>query len=775
MKNIIRRNVPSMFHRRLLLLTAGIVVVFSALTAQMANLTLAQGEKRRAQAESAMVESVLVPTVRGRILDRKGRVLAVDKPSYDVTVEYSVLSGKWSYHRASRDAFLANRARWGELNFDERDALIAECQQPYDAQVESLWHTLCAVGQITRDELEQRKATISSRVQQVAYNVWQRSRERRESSGDPDEEELTGPMREIREQRSAHTLLTGLPTVELLKLQRLIADAKSLTDERGADGKAVLTGIEVWRLVGVENSKEREYPSESIEVNVDRSSFPSPIASQHVEKLVVEGVGTHILGSLRNIWREDVDRRPFTRGNGQNEHDDLGGYLPGDKTGAWGVEKAKEDRLRGKRGRLIEQLDTHLQTSQPPELGHDVTLSIDIQLQARIQAIMNPAMGLMKVQSWNSKDPTVDSLRPQLNEPLNGAAVVLDINTGQVLAAVSMPTFRLEELRDNPETIINDRENQPFLNRVIGQPLQPGSTVKPLVLAAAVTDRKLRADETIECKGHLDENAPDRYRCWIFKQSSGARIHGPLSGSEAIARSCNIFFFTLGRRLGPVGIVQWFDRYGIGRLSNCGLGEEVPGDLPDLARARTPNAPGFTPADAVFLGIGQGPIQWTPLQAANCFATIARGGYFVSPTFYDDPDDSTRTRVDLGLDPRGVDLALRGLSDAVNQSYGTGHHFHNEAREKIFNMPGVQLYGKSGTADAVPLRIDSDGDGKITSRDRIIKEGDHAWMMLLVHRNGRPRPDYAIAVVVEYGGSGGVVAGPVANQVLHALRAEGYL
>ena len=138
--------------------------------------------------------------------------------------------------------------------------------------------------------------------------------------------------------------------------------------------------------------------------------------------------------------------------------------------------------------------------------------------------------------------------------------------------------------------------------------------------------------------------------------------------------------------------------------------------------------------------------------------------------------DQPQASADLGMDPRGVELAMRGLEDAVNQRYGSAHSLSMLDREPIFNIPGVRLYGKSGTAQAVSQWVDEDNDGRFTRGvDRLVRRGDHAWVICLVQRPGSPRPDYVVAVVVEYGGSGGAVAGPVVNQILHAMRAEGYL
>ncbi|MCX5661240.1 MAG: hypothetical protein NTW19_16260, partial [Planctomycetota bacterium] len=131
----LRDIVPSMFQRRLLLLLAVVLGIAVILGLKMASLTIVQGADRRQQAEMALTEGYLIPTVRGQILDRKNRILAQDRPTYDVAVKYRVISGQWPYERARREAFRANRDRWPELDYTEREELIEKHQARFDAQV----------------------------------------------------------------------------------------------------------------------------------------------------------------------------------------------------------------------------------------------------------------------------------------------------------------------------------------------------------------------------------------------------------------------------------------------------------------------------------------------------------------------------------------------------------------------------------------------------------------------------------------------------------------
>ena len=799
---MLQRLIPSMFHRRLLLLACAGCVVFAAIALQLTRLTVVQGHTWRERAEQVLTSQRLVPTVRGSIYDRANRLLAVDRPSYDVAVMYDVISGDWAYRQSRLDARAANRHTWNEMSNEERDRLASAFQPTYDAMVESLWSTLCTAGNIDRAELEARKGEVLRRVEQIASDVWARQAERREQEIEESGDAPPLTRRPISEHHAAHALLTGVEEETLLQIRRLITEAQTQTALRKKNPKAVPieSDLRVWESVSVPASRQRIYPLETLTLEIDLATFPGTLAKQEKAEVTVEGVGWTIIGDLRPIWREDAERRPYARTleNGEKIID-LGGYLPGDRTGRWGVEAAMENHLRGQRGRIVEYVDGSKDEQRTePVTGSNVKLGLDVRLQARVQALLDPRMGLTRVQKWHAKeysaqgdgvlegeDPTLDPLRPKLGDSLNAAAVVIDVTSGDVLAAVSMPTVGMRQMRENPDAVWKDTINRPFVNRALAQSYQPGSTIKPLVLMAAITGGELSPNGTIACTGHLHPDHPDRYRCWIYKHYNGLThdqvIGGAPDGAASISRSCNIFFYTLGQRLGAPKMVQWYDRFGLGQTTDCGLPEEVRGRLPDLARAGEPGAVGFAAQDAVMMGIGQGRVEWTVLQAANAYATIARGGYVLNPTLIREVEGQgprARRSEDLRIHPQAIEVAMQGLYEAVNKQHGTAHHFSLlENKPAIFNFPGAKIFGKSGTATAPPLRepIDEDGDGRPDRYGPPLRGGDHAWFVGFVQRPGSARPDYAIAVLVEYGGSGGAVAGPIANQILYALRAEGYL
>ncbi|MBL0926457.1 MAG: hypothetical protein IBJ11_02240 [Phycisphaerales bacterium] len=755
--------IRSMFIRRLWLLFGLLCVGFLALGLRAFYVAAAHGGEFRQIAESRLVRERWTPTVRGRILDRKGRVLAADQPGFDVLVDYRMITGEWAYSQAAAQARKENRDRWGKLGRDAREELIAAVLPDWEQRAQSMWELMASALGVPRAMIEQRKSEIKAAVQQTAATVYEQMliRRREELNRDREAEaevSLGDVAQPLSVQREPHAIARGVGEDVAFRVRRL-AEA--------------FPGIEL------EAAGARIYPLESVTVEVDRRHFPKPEREGRpdTQTVVARGVGTHVLGWIRPVQAEDLAARGQARLNVPTLDASTGRRDPrhlreGDLVGAAGLEAALETRLRGARGALVEHLDTGRRETIEPVPGADVPLTIDAMLQARIQAVMDPGVGLARVQPWHSglqRSPLPDGT------PLNGAAVVLDIPTGEILAMVTTPTFTREELRRDPDRIWKDAVNAPWVNRAIGKPYPPGSIVKPLVLCAAVTAGLHRLDQGIVCTGHLLPDKPGQFRCWIYKQTNGASTHNdqfghPLTPAEAMGVSCNIYFFTLGNRLGPGRITDWYTRFGVGRGFELGAGLEYPGHAGAGPSAGTGRAPRLFGGEGILMGIGQGPIDWTPLHAADAYATIARGGQRIVPRIVRDRLPKVE---ELHLDPAAVDAAMAGLATAVNESWGTGHglKYADGEREAFFNVPGVTVWGKTGTAAAGERLVDIDGP-EGTQVEKIAV--DHSWFVVMAGPEGG-WPRYAVAVVMENGGSGGRVSGPIADQILHALRAEGYL
>lgn len=758
-----------MFHRRLLLLGVLIGVCVTPPVLRVAQLTLVKGETLRAEAESRLVSRKWIPTTRGRILDRHGRVLAASRPAFELQVDYPVITGQWAFAQAAKRARREHK-EWAELGAAQRLVLVNGYLPLYQQQLNEAWDELARITGIPREEIEDRRGEIVREVSRTAASITEANRvERQEQLSRGEElavEVATADVaRAIAEQTQPHVILKDLDEMAALRMA---------TDDGRTDIVA-RRALPTSRLV---DTSARDYPLDELDVSIDRSAFPGPLRSDKPLSVHVEGVAAHVVGTVRDrVYAEELEARPLRKRLADGTVAvDPGGYTPLDTIGAGGIEASSESVLRGTRGSEVVQLDTGDTQATSPVPGRDVRLTIDAALQARIQAIMSPEAGLAVVQPWQKNKAVA------VGTPLAGACVVIEVDSGDILAMVSTPSWSRRAFAENPVPIINDVERQPMLNRAVNRAYPPGSIVKPLVLSAAATAGVFNPESRIECTGHFLPDNPNVFRCWIYK-SFDKRTHGVLEASEAIKVSCNIFFFTLGQRLGPERIVEWFGRFGVGeqaRHPDLGVGPQFEGRATPMATKKDGEwvRRGVTPSESFLMGIGQGPIAWTPLHAADAYSTIARRGVRVLPRIrMDDPADGE----DLRLDPRAVTMALRGLERSVGEDGGTGHHIvvdegdGVQRKENVFNVQGVHVWGKSGTADSGRRVLDP-----ATGRDLTDEKGnpitlDHAWFVVLAGDESDRRPRYAVALVVENGGSGGKVSGPICNQVLRALVDEGYL
>ena len=820
-----------------MLLMAAFALAGLAMATQMARLGVAHADESLREAEQRLYRQRWIPTYRGRILDRQGRVLAQNRPSYELAVDYQVLSGEWARERAATHARRVHAKAWPLLTSEQREAVIEQRFLPvYEGHVAGMEHRLAQVLGIDDATFAERKARIVSRVGNTADVIAKRRLEQyiqeQEAAGRAVTPEVEAVLREraeqpIAAQREAHSL-GDISDQTAFDLSREL-DSPPLTlraREEYADSRPEdqLANVDpVSRLPGliVRRSEEREYPYDLMQVTLPRDSLPSPIASDESVTLDLEGVAVHLLGWMGSTpFGSDTDRRAVqleadpalaarafvntSPDSSKVRRVDRGRYLPGDAVARSGVEGSQETRLRGLRGLRTDRLDTATHNTTEPEPGRDVRLTLDINLQARVQAILDPRFGLAKVLEYHASDPSL--LKLPVGTPLNGAAVVLDVDSGEILAMVTSPSYSRETLREDPESLSPEADpvNTPLINRAISVPYPPGSIIKALTLTSAVTDGNYTLGERIECTGHLIPGRPEILRCWIYRPVYGMTNHSiqfgrDLDGVDAITASCNIFFYTMGRRMGPSGITRMLHEFGVGEDWDLGIGHEFPGQIggPSVIKVSKLDRKGepvvddngepvledkvvylndghdLIEFDATIMGMGQGPISWTPLHAANAYATLARMGVEIKPRLINDGSPA-RIR-EHSFDRRAIAAALEGLDGVVNnKDFGTAEHITiNGRREPIFNTPGMHVWGKSGTAQAPAIYLDpaplDDAGNRIP-----IRHGEHAWFNILVGREG-DRPRFAISVIMEYGGSGGRVSGPIANQIVRALIAEGYL
>ncbi|MEM8875651.1 MAG: penicillin-binding transpeptidase domain-containing protein [Planctomycetota bacterium] len=779
---MLRRIIPSMFHRRLTLLGFLSFFLLAGLGLKTASLTTGdRHHERRAKAERPLQTTTYIPTVRGRILDRTGVVLAVDEPGWNVEVDYRALTQQWVQDMAEAAARVELGAAWKELGVSEKDAAIAAHVANYSEVAEGAWQLLADLGGTRREELEEVRSSIVQRTERIAARVTEANRQRRMAELQEDVSAAEAYM-EVREQHEHHAVLFDVAESSIRELGDFIADAEREAPtwrretSRGYRVTATPPPSAFWLEVRPVRAKHRRYPLETVTLRLDRSSFPAPLASDEPATLTVPGVAMHILGQLRPIYTEDRlwTQRPFLREIAHEQWvEELGGYRAGDRVGAFGVERAEEMTLRGSRGRVVKRLDAeHTVNEIPPVAGRDVTLTIDHRLQARAQAIMShdDRVGLMQTQPWLGEKAPMP-----VGTKLNGAAVVMDLKTGEVLAAVSVPGVTLDDLTTRRTELLADFTFEPMTFRPTAYPREPGSTAKPLILAAAIAEGVHAPGAKIDCsRGYLYESRPTIFQDWIHRSQPGLNF-GEIDGAAAVKVSSNVFFGVLGQRLRPERVHGWFTSLGAGRTLDLSM-DERPGHLFD---PRGSNAVGLANMSC----IGQGEITMTPLQVLNAYATLFRGGEAIKPSFV---RRASRPEGTLPIPDPAIRVVREGMWKSANEGRngdvvsGTTYRLNlgdYGPSRPIFNVPGVTVYAKSGSAQCSPTveKSDTNGDGLVDELGGIVQQGAHAWVVALAKPDGETDPTIGVVVLVEHGWSGGKTAGPIANQLIRACQVEGYL
>ena len=338
-----------------------------------------------------------------------------------------------------------------------------------------------------------------------------------------------------------------------------------------------------------------------------------------------------------------------------------------------------------------------------------------------------------------------------------GAIVVLDVNTGAVLALVSTPAFDPNSFARGMtpgewRELAADNEN-PLHNRALQGHFPPGSTFKIVTALAGLQEGVISPDQTLFCSGSY--KVGDRVlRDW---KKYG---HGHMNMHQALVQSCDVYFYQLAQRLGIDKIARHARRFGFGAPTGIEIDGESAGLVPDRAWKRRRFGQRWYPGETPLVAIGQGYLGVTPLQMASLMATIANGGTVYRPRFVKQvlsPEGEVMEEygpVRSGtVDLKAENLAIvrRALFEVVHGRRGTG----KRARSDV-----VDIAGKTGTAQLAEMRGEA-----VKSEDLPYAIRDHAWFVAYAPAKN---PEIAVATLVEHGGHGGATAAPIAKKVIEA-------
>ena len=436
-------------------------------------------------------------------------------------------------------------------------------------------------------------------------------------------------------------------------------------------------------------------------------------------------LASHVLGYLKQWEKGDVPESATRQFN----------HYIGDEKGIAGVEASMDETLRGPEGQKTIVTDEKGRTIRmsdytKPGIGAKLRLTID----ARAQYLLENTLRLAG----------------------RSAGVVMDVNTGEVLAMASVPDYNPNDFipsisQKNWDAYRANMQLAPFTNRAISE-FTPGSTMKiPTAIAGALAGNATR---NYTCDGYVTYGNKN-VGCWIWNLHKGS--HGGQDLAEAIQHSCNPYFNKLANTIGWKAMVEGCQIVGIGKRTGIELPKEDPGILPGSRAWRSANPSlAMTPALTAFLSIGQGDTLATPLQMCAVAACVANGGKYYKPRIVKQSvsedgktliPDVPKLEIDLtqsGIKPSDIELIRKGMRMSTNDPGGTS------GKAKLTN---IVVASKSGTAQT------SDNG----------KKSNNSWVMSFAPYDN---PKYAICILVQNGGSGGGVCGPLVNLVYRGLFAR---
>jgi penicillin-binding protein 2 len=432
-------------------------------------------------------------------------------------------------------------------------------------------------------------------------------------------------------------------------------------------------------------------------------------------------LAAHLLGYLGEISEQELSQEAFTS------------YHPGDYVGKSGLERSWEHMLHGVDGGRRIEVDArgrYLRTvsENSPTVGNSLVLTID----RIIQRVAEKAFGERA-----------------------GAAVLMEVNSGEVLAFASNPGFDPALFTgklppDVWKSYLEDKRH-PMENKALKGQYPPGSTFKIITALAGLENGLIDENTTVVCKGSYDMGT-DTFKCWEKKG------HGSVSLKRALKESCDVYFYSLAERLGVDKIAETARKFGLGAPLGIGLDNEKSGMIPTSAWKETKFGKKWYRGETLPVAIGQGYTLMTPIQLAAMTAAVANGEAVYRPHLVKrivDPEGNLirefkpEVLYRPGLKEQNLRLVREGLLAVVNEPRGTG------AAARLYE---VKVAGKTGTSQVVKQRDDK-------KRSFAYQHRDHALFVAFAPYD---KPEVAVAVVIEHGEHGGAAAAPVAGAILRA-------
>ncbi len=465
---------------------------------------------------------------------------------------------------------------------------------------------------------------------------------------------------------------------------------------------------------------------EATQILLNAPDLPGIIIDEGLSRYYPYGdMFAHVVGYVSAVSEGDIRDDPLLE-------------VPGFKIGKSGIEKLYDQDLRGKAGNQKLEVNAVGRIMKEIEredgiAGKSVELSLDVRLQRKAYELLG-------------------------NE--SGAIVLMNVKTGELLAFASAPAFDpnmfTNGLSSEEWNVLQNNEKNPLLNKAVSGLYSPGSTFKMVVALAALESGIIDRQSRSFCAGKM-VLGNHTFHCW---KDIG---HGYLDVVQALQHSCDIFFYETAQKLGINRIAEMARRFGLGVRTNIGIENEKSGLIPNTEWKLKRFGEPWQQGESIISGIGQGYILVTPVQLATMTARIANGGYEVYPTFRKMTDGRALNLKSLNVSPQHVETVRQGMYDVVNASGGT-------AVMSGFSFKGQKMAGKTGTTQVRRISMKERQSGVLEQDELPWKYRNHA---VFVGYAPYENPKYAVAVLVEHGGSGSSVAAPIGGKILkYALELD---
>lgn len=490
--------------------------------------------------------------------------------------------------------------------------------------------------------------------------------------------------------------------------------------------KITTTGYSATKSITIATNVNEEIVAQISERNSD---FPGISIETSASRTYLTGnLAAHVIGYTGKIKEEQY-----------NEQKDI--YDIDDIVGKTGIEYLFEELLRGQDGKKQVEMSvdgtiTGEYVSQNAIAGSDIVLTIDSNLQQVTQTALENCINKIKSGGFSER-----------YDAQGGAAVVMNVNTGEVLATASYPTYEPQwfvgGISQENWSYLNNDERHPQLNKVIQSAYAPGSIFKMVTGIAGLESGAITTKEKIRDTG-VYKKYNSEWECWYY--TSYHRGHGYLNVTQALQHSCNYFFYETGDRMGIETLGKYALHFGLGKKT----GIELPSEKSGNVAASIVNGPG----DTLNASIGQGTNSFTPIQIAKYISSIANGGTVVDPTIIKSVLNSDGTEVSkeeirnytnekLGIETsddgieisqESIAIAKEGMRMAASEAGGTAY--------SVFKNFNIEVAGKTGSAETVGTDIY--GNDKV-----------NAWFVCFAPYD---QPEVAVVVMIENGGHGNYAA-----------------